>query len=261
VCVEYREFVPIKLGEPVATTETALLASSDFGGQGSDTTARSPGGGTEELNGRRDTAAPRRRFSLLLAGVLGIAALFAAALGVMFLRDGSDTDIAQTMRDAGCTYKSVVERKEVRHVSSLPAGYRYTTNPRTTGVHYPETILWGAYDDPVDQLRIGHNMEHGGVAIQYGERVSESAIRELLEFYRDDPNGLVVAPLSRLGNRIAVAAWTFDLGRLNEQRYEGEGKLALCPGFDEKAIAAFVDAYRGVGAERIPVESLAPGNP
>jgi hypothetical protein len=204
-------------------------------------------------------AAPRRRLLLILAAG-AIVALGAIVAGVIVLGGGSDTDVAKTMRAAGCTYKSVVERREVRHVTSLPKGYRYSTNPRTAGLHYPETVFWGAYDDPLDQLRVGHNMEHGGAVIQYGSEVPEATVTQLTAFYQDDPNGLVLAPLPRLGKQISLGAWTFDLGRLNEQGYQGEGRLALCPTFNESAFREFVDEYRYQGPERFEPHDLAPGN-
>jgi hypothetical protein len=208
---------------------------------------------------RHERAEARRRLPLLLAGG-AIVALGVIVGALLAFARGSGTDIAQVMRDAGCTYTSVVERKPVRHVDSLPKGYKYTTNPRTTGLHYPETLLWGIYDDPVDQLRLGHNLEHGGVAIQYGSGVSEATVAQLNTFYQDDANGLIVAPRPSLGNRISLGAWTFDLGRLNAQRYQGEGRLAICPAFNEGAFREFVDEYRYKGPERLEPHDLTPGN-
>jgi hypothetical protein len=208
---------------------------------------------------RHERAEARRRLPLLLAGgaIVAIGVVVGAVLA--FGRD-SGTDVAQVMRAAGCTYTSVVETKPVQHVESLPKGYRYTTKPRTTGLHYPQTLIWGIYADPVDQLRLGHNLEHGGVAIQYGSGVPEATVSRLTALYQDDPNGLVVAPLPSLGKRIALGAWTFDLARLNEDRYQGEGRLAICPAFEEGAFREFVDAYRYNGPERLEPHDLAPGN-
>jgi hypothetical protein len=136
-----------------------------------------------------------------------------------------------------------------------------TPIPRRAVCTIPRTILYGIYDAPINQLRSVHNLEHGGIVVQYGNGVSAGVIRQLTDFYRADPNGLVVAPLPRLGNKISMAAWTFDVARLNQRGYEGEGRLALCTKFDEGAFSKFRDEYRGHGPEPFDVATLSPGNP
>lgn len=214
---------------------------------------------------RRDREQPRRRLPLL-AGALGAIAALAAVVGVAFVMGGSSTGVAETMRAAGCTYREVDARQnlppdELRHLTELPKGFKYNTNPPTSGLHNPQTIAWGFYDEPVDRLRTVHNLEHGGIVIHYGRGVSDSVVAQLGEFWRADPNGIVVAPLPSLGNRISLAAWTFDQGRVIERPYQGEGRLALCTSFDEGAFRTFVDEYRGRGPEPFTVADLTPGNP
>jgi hypothetical protein len=214
---------------------------------------------------RRDKEEPNRRLLLLLGAAAAIAVL-AAIVGVALVMGGSQGGVAETMRAAGCTYREVEARQnlppdEQTHVEKLPKGFKYNTDPPTSGLHHPTTIIWGIYDAPIAQLNSIHNLEHGGVVIQYGRGISGGAIGQLEEFYRDDPNGLIVAPLPRLGNRISLAAWTFDEARVSERNYEGEGRLALCPTFDEGAFREFVDEYRFRGPERPDPETLSPGNP
>jgi hypothetical protein len=221
----------------------------------------------KKRTGPRHAAAaePRSRLPLLLAagGILAVVA--AIALGVIVFGGGSDTDVAQQVRDAGGTYQEVEARQNLRpglrHVNSLPKGFKYNTNPPTSGLHFPLTIVWGMYDAPVDRLREVHNLEHGGIIIHYGPGVPRAQVEQLGEFYRGDPNGVVIAPLASLGNKLSIAAWTFDLGRLSERGYEGEGRLALLPRFDEDVLRAFVDEYRFKGPERFTPEDLQPGNP
>jgi uncharacterized protein DUF3105 len=211
-------------------------------------------------------AQPRRRpLPLLLAAAGVLAVVGAIVAGVILLGGGSSTDVPQLIREAGGTYKQVEARDNLRpgmrHVTSLPKGFKYNTDPPTSGLHNPQTILWGMYDSPVDRLRSVHNLEHGGIVIQYGSKVPKRTVAELGDFYREDPNGIVIAPLPHLGNKIALAAWTFDLARLSERGYEGEGRLAILPRFDDEAMRAFVDEYRFKGPERFSPEDLTPGNP
>lgn len=221
----------------------------------------------KKRTGPRHAAAapPRRRLPLILAAVGAIIVVGLIVGGVLVFGGGSDTDVAKTMRAAGFTYRDVEARQNLRprkrHVESLPKGFKYNTEPPTSGLHYPLTILWGMYDSPVDRLRSVHNLEHGGIMIHYGDKVPDSTVEQLRDFYQADPNGIVIAPLPSLGNKISLAAWTFDLGRLSERGYEGEGRLAVGAKFDENAFRTFVDEYRFKGPERPDPGDLAPGNP
>jgi Protein of unknown function (DUF3105) len=169
------------------------------------------------------------------------------------------------MREAGFTYREVEAkdnmRPGLRHVNSLPKGFKYNTDPPTSGLHFPLTIFWGMYDSPVDRLRTVHNLEHGGIIIHYGDKVSARTIEQLRSFYQEDPNAMVIALQPSLGNKISLAAWTFDLGRLSERDYEGEGRLAIGTKFDENAFRTFRDEYRGKGPERFTVSDLQPSTP
>jgi hypothetical protein len=206
---------------------------------------------------------PRSRLTLLLAAGGAVAVIGAIVAGVLVLGGGSDSSLAQKVREAGGTYRQVEARDNMRpglrHVESLPKGFKYNTNPPTSGLHNPVWIVWGMYDEPIDRLRSVHNLEHGGIVIQYGPKVPNGTAESLSDFYRDDPNGIVVAPLPSLGNKISLAAWTFDLARLNERGYEGEGHLALMPRFDEDVFRSFVDEFRFNGPERLEPEDVEPG--
>jgi hypothetical protein len=175
-----------------------------------------------------------------------------ALLGVVILggvvlwltqRDGGGSEgLAATMREAGCTFRSPPLQGE----DHVPDGTRveYNSLPGTSGDHYAQPAIFSAYDDQVEQARLVHNLEHGGIVIQWGPRVPRAEIQEIREFYLDDANGMVIAPFSRLGNKIAITAW---------------GHLATCTAFDEAAFAEFRDEYRAKGPEPFELEDLAPG--
>jgi hypothetical protein len=90
-------------------------------------------------------------------------------------------------------------------------------------------VIWGIYSEPVNLYQEVHNLEHGGVIIQYGDQVPEADIRKIETFYQDDPNAMLVAPLPKLGDKIALTAWT----------HLAEGKH-----FNESAFKAFRSAFR-----------------
>jgi hypothetical protein len=159
-------------------------------------------------------------------------------------RGGGDSqEVADKMRAAGCTYQTAKAegREHVRDGTKV----KYKTFPPTSGNHYAVPVVWGAYDAPVEQERVVHNLEHGGIVIEYGKDVPQATVDELREEYQSDPNGLVLAPLPSLGNQIAFTAWTH---------------LAKCPTFDKDAFEAFRDAFRAKGPEPRRVSDLAPGS-
>jgi Protein of unknown function (DUF3105) len=105
-------------------------------------------------------------------------------------------------------------------------------------------VLWGIYTEPVQQIQQIHNLEHGGIVIQYGSKVPRSDVDEITSFYRSDDNAMLVAPFPRLGNKIAVEAWTY---------------LSKCTHFDDKGFTKFRDAFRYHGPEPYPKSALQPG--
>jgi len=175
-------------------------------------------------------------------------AVIVAIVAVVVTRDdGGSTSTAPTadaLRAAGCTYRHYPSEGR-GHVSSLTATVKYKTFPPTSGTHFDVPAVWQRYTEPLVPAQEVHNLEHGGVIIQYGDNVPEATVAKLVAFYDSSPNGMLLAPLPKLGNKIALTAWT---------------QLATCPRYDETAFAAFRDAFRGKGPERFPVSALTPGS-
>jgi hypothetical protein len=159
-----------------------------------------------------------------------------------------------TLRAAGFTYQHPKGQGR-DHVEALPEGYKPNSTPRSSGPHAGETMIYGTYEDPISELHIAHNFEHGAVAIRYGPDVPAAEVNRLLEYYREDPNGLIVAPHPALGNQIALTAWT----------HVAKGRR-----FDEEAFDAFIDAFGFKGPESCKTaaeqgcfrrEDMQPGGP
>jgi hypothetical protein len=96
----------------------------------------------------------------------------------------------------------------------------------------------------VPEIAAVHNLEHGGVIVQYGSGVPATAVASLRRFVAASPNGMLMAPLPKLGQEIALTAWTYR---------------AMCTRFDRTAFALFRDTFRFKGPERFPASALAPG--
>lgn len=208
---------------------------------------------------------------MIILAVAGSAVVVVAAvLGFLLLGGNGDssaaTGVDDKVRAAGGTFETLPARpnlrykgRTIRHLPALPKGFKYNSNPPSSGVHTSTTVVWGIYDEPIVTMSSVHNLEHGGVVIRYGPRVPASEVAKIREFYLDDPNGLLVAPMPGLGDTIALTAWTFDQGRQNDRTYDGEGRLAKLKRFDEDAFSAFVDTFRAHGPEPFTLDQLQPG--
>ncbi|HVM18112.1 MAG TPA: DUF3105 domain-containing protein [Gaiellaceae bacterium] len=205
------------------------------------TTPRAPGAG-------------RPRWLLPAIGAAVALVALAAILGFTLLRG----DGAAAFTDAGCEVETYPSQGQ-DHVEELPEGFEYNSFPPTTGPHHGVPAPWGTYDEPVDPLRLVHNLEHGGVVVQYGDEVQQTEIDAILEWYRDDPNGKIVAPLPALENDIALTAWTAPETPEGQETNVGEGVVARCPRFDRDAFDAFKERYGFRGPERFPRDVLTPG--
>ena len=193
-----------------------------------------------------------------MLGGLGAAVIVVVAILVVVLtRGGSgskpgatstnpvfNSSVVKALGAAGCDYKQYLTEGRA-HVSDLNAKVKYKTFPPTSGTHYVQPAIWNRYSQPLALVQEVHNLEHGGVIVQYGNKVPQATVDKLVAFYDSSPNGMLLAPLPKLGRKIALTAWT---------------RLATCTRFDEKAYAAFRDAFRGKGPERFPVSALTPGS-
>ncbi len=194
--------------------------------------------------------AGRRKLAFGIVGGLGVAALVAAGL-FFLLGSSSGTSAAAVRADlqkAGCTLTIAPGGKPLHSVTN-PDGTskQWNTFPPTSGPHYAEPAIWGVYESPLQQARVVHNLEHGGVFIQYGTKVPAATVAQLRGFYDDHKPGTLLSPLPALGNKIALGAWVHTQEDLTKGT-NGHGYLAKCTKFDQKAFSAFVGSYQFHGS-------------
>ena len=193
--------------------------------------------------------------TLAVGGALVLAAVAAAAV---FAFGGASTDAVAALQEAGCT---VTTKKAVTadHSVTDPAGTskNWNTDPPTSGPHNDATVFWGVYNEPVNQAQLVHNLEHGGIAVQYGDGVAAGTVEQLRTFARGKPRGTVLAPYPKLGDKIALGVWTAPA----DEPDNGTAYLATCTAFDETAFEAFYDNFQFKGRERFPADSMLPGGP
>lgn len=204
----------------------------------------------------------KQRLVLYAFAASGVAALVVVAGIFLFGGGGGNSkQVVDTMAAAGCTLESFKALTGVHSVAT-PDGTSKEWNsfPPTSGPHYQVPAVYGSYDEPINQAQAVHNLEHGAVVIQYGSTVPAAEVAKLKAFYAESPNGLLVAKLPALKNKIALESWTTPDPKPGQSSSDpGRSYLAKCTRFDEAAFSAFRDAYRGKGPERFPVDSLTPG--
>ena len=209
---------------------------------------------------RPERGGPSR--SALLLGVAALALAAAVAGGAYyFLASDSEEEqrqsLQQVMRGAGCTFETAPALPAATHIEDDNAApEEWNTDPPTSGPHFGVPVIWGEYEDPVQEARVVHNLEHGGIWISYGDGVPAAEVENIRRFYRDDPDAMLLSPRPSNGDDIALAAWF--------QPVEGEdgdaaGVVAKCKRFDEAAFTDFRDTYRFKGPERFPRDALGPG--
>ena len=198
---------------------------------------------------------------LLIAGAAGLAVVVVALGYVLFGGGGGSSasnDAPKLLTAAGCTVQTV-KALPGDHSVTTPGGTspKWNTSPPTSGPHYQVPAIWGAYTEPLLAAQVVHNLEHGGIFIQYGKDVPQTTIDALKTFYDSHLNGTLLAPLPSLGSKIALGVWTTTSP---SKPKNGTAHLVTCTTFDGKAFAAFFDAYQFQGPERFPASSLKPGS-
>lgn len=180
--------------------------------------------------GRTAAAEARRRQKRIRNIVLAVVAVLAIGLGtVLAYQRITYVEPGESAEDLGGG-----------HVEQGTIVDNYNTDPPTSGEHYASTAAWGVHNEPVQNEFQVHNLEHGGVVIQYNESLSEDEISELEGITNQCDVKLILAPRPGMEQRIALTAWTHYM-------YLDE--------VDTDKIQDFIDAYVDKGPEQIASES------
>jgi hypothetical protein len=203
-----------------------------------------------------------RRLLIILgaAGVVIVAAILVFVLvgGSSGGNSASGTDAISKLEAAGCTVETKKAAQPRDHSVLTPSGIskKWNTFPPTSGPHFQTPAIWGAYTTPLYKAQVVHNLEHGGIFIQYGKDVPQATIDQLKTFYDAHLNATLLSPLPALGSKIALGVWTAPANSPNS----GTVHLAKCTSFNDAAYAAFFKAFQFQGPERFPASALTPGS-
>lgn len=123
-----------------------------------------------------------------------------------------------------------------RHLAEGQTYDDFNSRPPTSGPHYNSKASDGIHTEPIpDELQV-HNLEDGGVMVQYNCPAGcDELVTQLTGVVSSYNSEIILAPYPDMESRIALTAWG-RIDRLND--------------FDENRIVAFIEAYRGIDHHR-----------
>ena len=186
-------------------------------GQGTAQLARPAVGGPAAKGKGPAASAGARRWWLLG----GAGAVVVAALAGYFAYAAARPPGA-VMEDQGNLHVNLPSERKVE----------YNSDPPTSGPHFPYIAPWGIHTEPVPKELQVHNLEDGGVMVQYHcPSGCPDLVDKLKGIVNRYPEHVILAPYPGMKNRIALTAWT---------------RIDAFDDFDEGRIVRFVQAYRGI---------------
>jgi len=168
----------------------------------------------------RALSGPGRRRRQWVLGI-GIAVVAAAVVGYFAYRAVADLPGA-VMADLGNV-----------HIQSPGDPHTpYNSEPPTSGPHLPYLAPWGIHTEPISKELQVHNLEDGGVMVQYNCPTGcADLVEKLRGVVQRYPDHVILAPYPGMKTRIALTAWT---------------RIDAFDNFDESRVRRFVDAYRKI---------------
>src|SRR3984893_13954777 len=120
-----------------------------------------------------------------------------------------------------------------RHVQTLNEPIPpYNSEPPTSGPHLPYIAPWGIHTEPIPRQLQVHNLEDGGVMVQYHcPQGCPDLVAKLTAIVSSFDRQVILAPYPGMKTRIALTAWT---------------RLNTFDELDEVRIRGFIRAYSGI---------------
>ena len=149
----------------------------------------------------------RRWIFVAVVGTASVA-IIAGLFMPQFLNKGP-SDLSDGRNGPG-VHSPIIPAQHIVRGQSHP---EYNSTPATSGWHYSDSgapIAWGTHSSYIQEEVLVHNLEHGGIAIQYDSDLSPdsvAALEKYAEALPGYPACIVVAPYPQLGHNIAMTAW------------------------------------------------------
>ena len=186
--------------------------------------------GDRPLTGRRGRAAAREarqkrqqrlRIIYILIGILAV-----VGLGALIVPSILNPDQSEAVNSLG---NSHVDESRIGLTS-------YNSTPPTSGPHLNAIAPWGIHDSTIPNELQVHNLEDGGVMVQYScPDGCDELVTQLTQLVKGYDDHVILAPYPDMDARIALTAW---------------GRIDKFDDFDEKRIERFINKYRAIDHHR-----------
>jgi hypothetical protein len=114
----------------------------------------------------------------------------------------------------------------------------YNSTPPTSGWHYAQPAPWGISAVPIPNETQVHNLEHGGIMVQYDcPQGCPDIVAQLEAIARSYRSKVILAPYPGLERPIALTSW---------------GKIAFLDSVDEAFIRRFIAENKDKAPEFFP---------
>lgn len=200
----------------------------------------------ERARGRRAAVEAHRRRQRIQRIALAVAGVLILAIaGALIYQRATEDDVPVNRITTGIATATdpgqFIPPMSADHVAPGTNVTNYNSDPPTSGDHYPTTARWGISDVEVpDELAV-HNLEHGGIIIQYDcPDGCPEVVQQLTEIVSPYPVKLILAPRANMEHMIALTAWN---------------RLLTMDELNVEQVQAFIDAYIDKGPEKIQSET------
>jgi uncharacterized protein DUF3105 len=167
----------------------------------------------------RPSARRQRRWLPWTGLVLAAALVVALTVGYLAFRPAADLP-GTRMPDQGN-----------QHIPTASAPHEpYNSDPPTSGPHLSYIAPWGVHTRPIPPELQVHNLEDGGVLVQYSCECPDLVAKARAIVQRYDRQ-VILAPYPTMKRKIALTAWT---------------RIETLDDFDESRIVRFIESYRGI---------------
>lgn len=186
----------------------------------------------------------KQNITILASAVIAVAVIVVAANLKNGNEDGISSDVTtptrttvtpvQTNPTVKVLMGEAVSLLEATHIQEGVFA-TYNSNPPSSGRHFANPAEWGVYEKPIQDERVVHNLEHGGIWISYGEGVSNDEIAKLNAFAVTYPKAVIVSPRAQNDSAIALVSW---------------GRVLKLDSVDSKTIDDFIQSNVNNSPER-----------
>ena len=187
-------------------------------GSAGDRARRLPAGGAPKAERAGNRRRGKKRFAALAAGAAVVAAV---VVGYFAYRAAADLPGVQ-MPDQGNAHIQTLDEPHVP----------YNSDPPTSGPHMPYIAPWGIHTEPIPRELQVHNLEDGGVVVQYKcTTPCPDLVAKLTTIVERYSEQVILAPYPAMKDTITLTAWT---------------RIDTFDRFDEARVVRFIKAYRGI---------------